>query len=221
MERKDKIDGEFRLIKYFSEFENAKISVFKRDKEFPNPDNRPLTNEDLAEPKLNDVYDYDLFESFYKLKFNKQSDPEPLFIRGQLKYMDKFSQYIKDEFPIFEKWHFFLEEKQKQNIVNVQSISEQEMPDKIKLRHSLLLMYELGVIDCLMTELKSRGIDMSAQKREYLSNLLSVLMNVNDKSTRDTIRKEISGISNIKTPVNSLNKILAGFGLEVNKLKKE
>jgi hypothetical protein len=110
-------------------------------------------------------------------------------------------------------------EKQCEQLIEEKSLSD--IPEDIKLRHSILLMYELGIIQQLETELRNRGINLAQQHRNYLPNLLSVLMNVNDKSTQETIRKEISQHTKIKPPINPLNKILAAFGLNVENLKVE
>jgi hypothetical protein len=92
------------------------------------------------------------------------------------------------------------------------------IPEKIKIRHSLLLMYEFGVIKHLETELKNRGVNLAQENRNYLPNLLSVLMNISDKGNQETIRKEISQHLQIIPPLNSLNAILANFGLEIKEL---
>lgn len=112
-----------------------------------------------------------------------------------------------------------IDELEKQNEPRNATMPEPEIPGNMKLRHSILIMYELGIIEYLETELKKRGIKLDQQNRNYLPNLLSIIMNAKDRSTQETIRKEISQHPSIKTPTNVLNKILANFSLQVNNLK--
>jgi hypothetical protein len=119
------------------------------------------------------------------------------------------------------KYLHWLEELLKDEAQETNNDFIQEMPQDIKLRHSILLLYEFGIVEHIETELKNRGINLAQVNRNYVPSLLAVLMNITDKASQETIRKEISQHSNIKPPINTLNKLLATFGLEIQKLNKQ
>ena len=114
------------------------------------------------------------------------------------------------------RYYYWLEDfKDDKLMSNSDESNSHQEPESIALRHSILLMYELGIIEHLEEELKIRGIRLANENRNYLPNLLSILMNLSERSKKETLRKEISKHNNIEVPEKSLNQLLAPFGLNV------
>lgn len=95
----------------------------------------------------------------------------------------------------------------------------------LKPRYQLLILYELGIIDHIKKELKTRDKNLGLEKRNYLSRLLGLIMNIENPDK--TLRKELYNLLNNtdKTPANNnsikeVEKILLDFGLNIKRLKK-
>ncbi len=128
MNSEDKFKIECELLEYFTQFHDkgVKISLFKGKTEVPvKVDNNGNPNEIITKdnadgiyfvpPVENDVYNAELFETFYQLLLSNQTAPEPLFLKREFEIISgKYSNEAKKDFPILDYWLYFLQEKLKE-----------------------------------------------------------------------------------------------------------
>jgi hypothetical protein len=138
MNSEDKFKIEWELSEYFTQFHDkgVEISLFKGKTEVPvKVDNNGNPNEIITKdnadgiyfvpPVENDVYNAELFETFYQLLLSNQKAPEPLFLKREFEFIsEKYTNVVKKEYPILDYWIYFLEQKKDYFKPNPNCISE-------------------------------------------------------------------------------------------------
>ena len=148
-------------------------------------------------------------EEFINFHYEHSEDKEAFLTVIEYEIRDDLMNSSMAKFNAINFLDDWLKEKKQTHVVSPPEYLE-------KLRHRLLLFEELGIINNLKEELKSRGVNLEFQNRDYLPRLLAVLMN--EEAGFETLRKDFSQLdkSSVKTAtaMKEVKKVLLEFNIE-------